>query len=369
MESIDTLVVGAGVIGLAAADALARAGHDVVVVESESLYGSGISSRNSEVIHSGIYYAPGSVKARVCALGKPLLYEFCERHGVPHRRCGKLIVATREGQREDLEKLRARGEANGVEGLRLLDRAEARRLEPQLECVAALLSESTGIVDSHALMTALLGRAERHGASLALQTRFESAAVLPGGGFDVRLCDTDGEMHFRAGRLVIAAGLYAPSTAARIAGFPPTRLPVERYAKGNYFALVGRAPFSRLVYPVPEKDGLGVHLTLDLGGQARFGPDVEWIDAVDYKVNPARMAAFYGEIRNYWSGLADGQLRPDYAGVRPKIYAPDQPPADFDIAGPEAHGVPGLVCLFGIESPGLTAALAIAEEVNEVLRQ
>jgi L-2-hydroxyglutarate oxidase LhgO len=368
MESIDTLVVGAGVIGLACADALARAGREVVVAESEALYGSGISSRNSEVIHSGIYYAPGSAKARVCMRGKPLLYEFCERHGVAHRRCGKLVVAVNEGQHEELAKLHARGAANGVEGLRLIDRAEARRLEPELQCSAALLSETTGIVDSHALMTALLGRAERHGASLVLQTRFESAAVLPGGGFDVRLRDTDDEMRIQVRQLVLATGLHAPSTAARIAGFPAHRVPVERYAKGNYFALVGRSPFSRLIYPVPEKDGLGVHLTLDLGGQARFGPDVEWVDAVDYAVNPARMASFYGAIRKYWRGLADGQLRPDYAGVRPKIYAPDHPAADFDIAGPDAHGVPGLVGLFGIESPGLTAALAIAEEVNDALR-
>jgi L-2-hydroxyglutarate oxidase LhgO len=367
METIDTLVVGAGVIGLACADALARAGREVVVVESEALYGSGISSRNSEVIHSGIYYPPGSVKARVCARGKPLLYEFCERHGVAHRRCGKLVVAAHEGQLAELEKLRARGEANGVAGLRLIDRAEARGLEPLLECVAALLSESTGIVDSHGLMTALLGRAEQHGANLVLQTRFESATPLPGGGFDVGLSDVGGATRYRVQRLVVAAGLHSPSTAAGIDGFPSARLPPERYAKGNYYALVGRAPFSRLIYPVPEKDGLGVHLTLDLGGQARFGPDVEWIDRPDYAVNPARMAAFYGEIRKYWNGLADGQLRPDYAGVRPKIYASDEPAADFDIAGPEAHGLAGLVCLFGIESPGLTAALAIGEDVAAML--
>ncbi len=367
MEAIDTLVVGAGVIGLAGADALARAGREVVVAESEAIHGSGVSSRNSEVIHSGIYYAPGSVKARVCMRGKPLLYAFCERHGVPHRRCGKLVVATNEDQLHALENLRARGEANGVEELRIIDRAEARRLEPQLECVAALLSASTGIVDSHALMTALLGRAERHGAQLVLKTRFESASLRPAGGFDVRLSDAAGDMRVHVRRLVIAAGLHSPSLAARVDGFPADRLPVERYAKGNYFALMGRAPFSRLIYPVPEKDGLGVHLTLDLGGQARFGPDVEWIDRPEYTVNPARMPAFYGEIRKYWRGLADGQLRPDYAGVRPKIYGPGQPVADFDIAGPASHGVPDLVCLFGIESPGLTAALAIAEEVNEAL--
>jgi L-2-hydroxyglutarate oxidase LhgO len=368
METIDTLVVGAGVIGLACADALARAGHEVIVVESEPLYGSGVSSRNSEVIHSGIYYPPGSLKARTCVRGKPLLYEFCERHGVPYRRCGKIIVATHEEQLAELETLCARGEANGVEGLRLIDRAEAQRLEPQLQCAAALLSESTGIVDSHGLMTAILGRAEQNGAALALQTYFESAVPLPAGGFDVRLHDPGGEMRFLTRRLVIAAGLHAPSTAARIDGFPSARVPVERYAKGNYFALLGRSPFSRLIYPVPEKDGLGVHLTLDLGAQARFGPDVEWIDTPDFVVNPARLPVFYREIRRYWPGLEDGALRPDYAGVRPKIYSPEEPAADFDVAGPESHGVADLVCLFGIESPGLTAALAIGEDVSAMLR-
>lgn len=365
MESIDTLIVGAGVIGLACADALARSGREVVVIEAEPRYGSGISSRNSEVIHSGIYYPPGSAKARLCVRGRRLLYDFCAEHGVPHRRCGKLIVATHAGQIPDLEKLLARGLANGVEALRLIDRAEAQQLEPALQCVAAIHSESTGIVDSHALMTALLGRAERHGANLALQTRFASATQVsePGGGFVVQLADTHSTMALRVANLVVAAGLHGPSTTARIDGFPAERLPAERYAKGNYFALVGRSPFSRLIYPVPEKDGLGVHLTLDMGGQARFGPDVEWVDSPDPAVNAARMPVFYGEIRKYWHGLADGQLRPDYAGIRPKIYAPHEPAADFDIAGPAEHGVPSLVCLFGIESPGLTSALAVADEV------
>ena len=365
MESIDTLIVGAGVIGLACADALARAGREVVIVEAEPRYGSGISSRNSEVVHSGIYYPPGSAKARLCVRGRRVLYDFCAEHGVPHRRCGKLIVATHAGQIPDLEKLLARGLANDVEALRLIDRAEAKQLEPALECVAAIHSESTGIVDSHALMTALLGCAERHGASLALQTRFASATQVskPGGGFVVQLADADSAMALHVANLVVATGLHGPSTAARIEGFPAARLPVERYAKGNYFALVGRSPFSRLIYPVPEKDGLGVHLTLDMGGQARFGPDVEWVESTDPAVNAARMPAFYGEIRKYWHGLADGQLRPDYAGIRPKIYAPHEPAADFDIAGPGEHGVRGLVCLFGIESPGLTSALAVADEV------
>ena len=367
MESINALVVGAGVVGLACADALARAGREVVIVESEPLYGSGVSSRNSEVIHSGIYYPPGSVRARVCVRGKRMLYAFCEDHGVPHRRCGKLVVATHEDQRPALDALLARGTANGVEELRLIDRAEARRLEPELECVAALLSGSTGIVDSHGLMTALFGRAERHGASLALLTRFEGATVTSGG-FDVRLSHADGELRYRVRQLVLACGLHSPTAAAHIEGFPPRRVPIERYAKGNYFALMGRAPFSRLIYPVPEKDGLGTHLTLDLGGQVRFGPDVEWVEQPEYGVDPARAELFYTAIRRYWRGLADGQLRPDYAGVRPKIYEADQPQADFDIAGPRAHGIPGLVALFGIESPGLTAALAIAEDVAAALQ-
>jgi L-2-hydroxyglutarate oxidase LhgO len=362
------VVVGAGVVGLACADALARAGREVVIVESEPLYGSGVSSRNSEVVHSGIYYPHGSVKAGVCVRGRHLLYEFCERQGVPHRRCGKLVVATRDEQRTALADLLARGSANGVDGLRLIERAEAQAMEPQLDCVAALWSPSTGIVDSHALMTALLGRAEQHGAQLVLQTRFESASPLAGDGFAVRLADPGGVETFDVRQLVVATGLHAPSTAARIESFPSGRLPVERYAKGNYFALAGRAPFSRLIYPVPEKDGLGVHMTLDLGGQARFGPDVEWLDAPDFAVSGARLPSFYGEIRRYWPALADGQLRPDYAGVRPKIYGPHEPAADFDIAGPVAHGVAGLVCLFGIESPGLTSALAIGEAVVDQLR-
>jgi L-2-hydroxyglutarate oxidase LhgO len=364
MDSIDTLVVGAGVIGLACADALARAGREVVIIDAEPRYGSGVSSRNSEVVHSGIYYPPGSAKARLCVRGRRLLYDFCAEHGVPHRRCGKLIVATREDQIPDLEQLLARGHANDVEALHLIDRGQAQRLEPALECVAALYSESTGIVDSHALMTALLGRAERHGASLALQTRFASAtSVAESGGFIVQLVDPGSAIDLRVSQLVVAAGLHGPSATARIEGFPAERLPVERYAKGNYFALIGRSPFSRLIYPVPEKDGLGVHLTLDIGGQARFGPDVEWVETPDHAVNAARMPAFYREIRKYWRGLADGQLRPDYAGVRPKIYAPHEPAADFDLAGPAEHGLRGLVCLFGIESPGLTSALAMAEEV------
>ncbi len=366
MESIDILVVGAGVVGLAVADALARAGRDVVIAESEGLIGSGVSSRNSEVIHSGVYYAPGSAKARLCLRGKALLYDFCAAAGVPHRRCGKLIVAPRAGQAADLETLLARGQRNGVTGLRLLGRAEVQSMEPALDVHAAIWSETTGIIDSHAFMLALLGRAEAHGAALALKTRFVRANQR-GDGFLVRLQDGQSEIGLHTRCLVIASGLNAPTLARSVEGMAPERVPVERYARGNYFALAGRAPFSRLVYPVPEKDGLGVHLTLDLAGQARFGPDVEWIDRPSFDVNPAQAQAFYGEIRKYWPGLPDGALRPDYAGVRPKIYLPHERAADFRIDGPAAHGVPHLVCLFGIESPGLTSAMAIGDEVAAML--
>jgi D-amino-acid oxidase len=366
MDSIDTLVVGAGVVGLACADALARSGHEVVIAEAARRIGSGISSRNSEVIHSGVYYPPGSLKARACVRGRRLLYEFCERAQVPHRRCGKLIVATHAAQQAALEALLARGTANEVEGLRLIDRAEAQRLEPELACHAALHSESTGIVDSHALMTALLGRAEAHGAALALGTRFSSARRV-GHGWVVALDDGSAVMQLRAQRLVVATGLTAPADAARIDGFPPARVPSQRYAKGSYFALAGRAPFSRLVYPVPEADGLGIHLTLDLAGQARFGPDVEWVETPHYDVDPARATAFADAIRRYWPRVDAARLRADYAGVRPKIYAPGAPASDFDLAGPAAHGLPGLVGLFGIESPGLTAALAIGADVAAAL--
>ncbi len=366
MDRIDSLVVGAGVVGLAVADALARAGREVVITEAEAIYGSGVSARNSEVIHSGIYYAPGSHKARLCVRGKELLYAFCATHGVPHRRCGKLIVAHLPAQSDDLGGLLRKGEANGVTGLRLLERTDVLRMEPQLDVLQAIWSDTTGIIDSHGFMTALLGRSEAHGAALALKTRFVRA-TRRGEAWRVELADDHTTSTFEVGRLIIASGLNAPTLARAVEGLPAAQIPVQRYARGNYFALAGGSPFTRLVYPVPEKDGLGVHLTLDLAGQARFGPDVEWIDEPSFDVNPVRMAAFYGEIRKYWPGLPDGALRPDYAGVRPKIYAPHEPAADFRLDGPAAHGLPGLVCLFGIESPGLTSAMAIGEEVVRML--
>lgn len=365
IERIDAVVVGAGVVGLACARALARRGREVVVLERNAAFGTETSARNSEVIHAGIYYPAGSLKARLCVAGRKRLYAFCEAYGVAHRRCGKLIVATNAGQQTKLLDIQARAAANGVDDLRVLSAREARALEPELRCNAALHSPSTGIVDAHGLMRALLGDAERHGAVLALRTPLVAAEIVDGG-IDVA---TGGEapMQLRTRVLVNSAGLSAVDVARGIAGLPAAHVPCAHLAKGNYYALAGRAPFSRLVYPVPEPGGLGVHLTLDLGGQARFGPDVEWVEAIDYAVDPARAERFYGAIRTYWPGLADGALRPAYCGLRPKLAGPGAPDADFVIAGPAAHGVTGLVNLFGIESPGLTASLAIAEQVCAAL--
>lgn len=362
MEKVDAVVIGAGVVGLAVARALALRGLETVVLESERGIGTGTSSRNSEVIHAGLYYPPGSLKAELCVRGKQLLYAFCDSHQVPYRRCGKFIVASAPAQCETLQALLQRGQANGVEALRMLGPAQARAAEPALACVAALESGSTGIVDSHALMLALQGDLEAAGGMLALGAPVLAGGPLAGG---LRL-EVGGEqaMTLQAGVVVNAAGLHAPALARRIEGLAPASLPQAYYAKGSYFSLPGRAPFSRLIYPVPEPGGLGVHLTLDLGGQARFGPDVQWVDTLDYSVDPARARAFYSAIRSYWPGLPDGALQPGYAGIRPKISGPGEPAADFVIQDASVHGLPGLVNLFGIESPGLTAALAIAEHVS-----
>ncbi|MBK7664831.1 MAG: NAD(P)/FAD-dependent oxidoreductase [Sterolibacteriaceae bacterium] len=362
----DVVVIGAGVVGLACARELARQGREVVILEANRTIGMETSSRNSEVIHGGLYYPSGSLKAELCVTGRALLYEFCGEFGVAHRRCGKLIVATGQAQHEKLDALAQQAERNGVMDIQRLSRDQARALEPALECTAALLSPSTGIIDSHALIQALLGDAEAHGAQLAVNTS-ASAGRAFAGGLEI---ETGGEVPtvLAATTVINSAGLHAVDAANRIEGFPREHLPRAYLARGNYFQLSGRAPFSRLVYPLPEPGGLGVHLTLDLAGQARFGPDVEWVDSIDYHVDPVRADGFYAEIRKYWPALRDGALSPAYAGIRPKISGPDEAAADFVIQGPSDHGVAGLVNLFGIESPGLTASLAIAQAVARILR-
>jgi len=367
LDRVETIVIGAGVVGLAAGRALARDGREVLVLEAERHFGTATSSRNSEVIHAGIYYPAGSLKARLCVEGRRMLYAYCAARGVAHRKLGKLIVATRGGQVEALRSILDRALANGVENIAMIDAAEARRLEPRLACIAALHSRETGIVDSHGLMLALLGDLEAAGGSLACASPF-SRAERSGDGWIVH---TGGGSPFalEADLLVNAAGLQAQEVAAQIESLPPAQIPARHLARGCYFQLAGRAPFARLIYPVPAPGGLGVHLTLDLGGQARFGPDVEWIDDVDYNVDARRADSFYAEVREYWPQLPDASLAPAYAGIRPKLSGPGEPAADFVIAGPESHGVPGLVNLFGIESPGLTACLAIGAQVAAQLRE
>ena len=366
MDRIDAVVVGAGAIGLAVGRALARRGLETVVLEREPTFGTGTSSRHSEVIHAGLYDVPGSLKARLCVAGRRALYAYAEAHGVAHRRCGKLVVAAMAEQVPALQAIAARAQANGVEGLAWLDGDEARRLESELAGVAALHSTVTGIVDSHGLMLAYLGDLEAAGGALARSSPLVRARA-DRGGFVLEVGGA-APMELETRVLVNSAGLHAPAVAALIAGLSSTHVPQARYAKGNYYALAARAPFSRLVYPVPEPGGLGVHLTLDLAGQARFGPDVEWLDvadadAIDYAVDPARAQRFYAAIRRYWPALPDGALQPAYSGVRPKLQVPGGPPADFGIEGPAVHGLAGLVNLYGIESPGLTSSLAIADEV------
>ena len=366
MDSIDALVIGAGVVGLAVSRALAQRGLETIVLERANAIGTATSSRNSEVIHAGLYYSSGSLKARLCVQGRRQLYDFCESHGVAHRRCGKLLVASGAAQCAKLRQIEAQALANGVTDLQRLDGAQARALEPALAADAALLSPSTGIVDSHGLMLALQGDLERAGGAVALASPVESMAC----GASRHALQIGGAtpMALAARVVVNAAGLWAPAVAARMQGLAASQAPIAHFAKGSYFSLSGRAPFSHLIYPVPQEAGLGVHLTLDLAGQARFGPDVEWLDvaspdAIDYRVNPARAEAFYADIRRYWPALPDGALQPAYSGVRPKLNGPGEPAKDFVLQGPAEHGVAGLVNLFGIESPGLTASLAIADEV------
>ncbi|HYW62129.1 MAG TPA: NAD(P)/FAD-dependent oxidoreductase [Bradyrhizobium sp.] len=361
MDKVECVVIGAGVVGLAIARRLALAGLEVVVLEAAEGIGTATSSRNSEVIHAGIYYPAQSLMARMCVAGKHALYDYCREHGIPHRNCGKLIVATTPSETAKLQSIKAHAEANGVLDMQVLSAEAARELEPALNCDAALLSPSTGIIDSHAYMLALRGDAEAAGAVYAFHAPLWRAKTVPDG-FEL---DVGGEAPMTLGcRLLInSAGLGATAVARNIDGMPIELIPPAYLAKGNYFSLSGRAPFSHLIYPVPEPGGLGVHLTLDLAGQARFGPDVEWVDTMDYAVDPARAERFYPAIRRYWPALPDGALMPSYSGIRPKIVPPAVARQDFLIQGPREHGVAGLVNLFGIESPGLTASLAIADHV------
>lgn len=365
-EQIDCAVIGAGVVGLACARALARAGREVVLLERHRAIGLETSSRNSEVVHAGLYYPQGSLKARLCVAGRRALYAYCEARGIAHRKCGKLIAATRGEDVARLEALYARGRANGVERLRLLTKAEAQALEPALECEGALSSPETGILDSHQFMLALAGDLEAAGGVVAFGAEILGGAVLTGG-VELEIGGDQAAM-IRARSVVNAAGLAAPVVARRLAGFPGDRVPRLRFAKGRYFSYAGAAPFSRLIYPLPEPGGLGIHVTLDLAGRARLGPDVVWdVAPEDVTVEASARDAFCAGARAYWPSLDCSRLQPDYAGVRPKLSGPGEPPADFRIDGPAAHGVPGLVHLYGIESPGLTAALAIGDYAARLL--
>ncbi len=366
MDKVECVVIGAGVVGLAVARALALAGHEVLVLEAAAAIGTGTSSRNSEVIHAGMYYQTGSLKARLCVQGREQLYRYCAQRGIGHRRCGKLIVATTPEQVAQLEPIMERARRNGINDLELLSQSQAQTLEPALACCAALYSPSTGIVDSHALMLSLQGDLENAGGLLVLNTPLALAECANSA---IQIVVNDGT-RLQTACLVNAAGLQAPAVASRIAGLDPRRVPRAWFAKGSYFTLAGCAPFSRLIYPVPEAAGLGVHLTLDLGGQAKFGPDVQWVSSPDdLAVDAGRGEAFYAEVRKYWPAMPDGALLPGYAGIRPKIGGPNEATADFLIQGPQDHGVLGLVNLFGIESPGLTSALAIGDYVAALLER
>lgn len=363
---VQAVVIGAGAVGLACARALALAGKEVIILERNTDFGLETSARNSEVIHAGIYYPPGSLKAKMCVQGRQRLYAFCQSHGVEHSRCGKLIVATSERQLSELKNIQARALANGVDDLELLTASQAVALEPSLHAMGALLSPSTGIINGRAYMLALLGEAELHGASLALNSRVQSMQSTATGLQLSVLCDGVEET-LLADLVVNAAGHQAIALANTCDAVAAEKIPRAYLAKGNYFSLAGRSPFSRLIYPVPEPGGLGVHLTLDLGMQARFGPDVEWVQTEDYSVNPQRAEVFYAAIRKYWPDLKDDALQPAYAGIRPKTVPQGSPDADFQLQGPDEHGVAGLVNFYGIESPGLTSSLALADVLCERL--
>lgn len=364
-ERVECIVIGAGVVGLAVARAVALSGREVVVLEKADVIGSETSSRHSEVIHAGIYYPQNSLKAAFCVAGKKAMYAFCDTHGVAYNRCGKIIVATDEEQLPELERLKSNARANGVEDLEWMTPAQVTELEPAVFCVGALLSPSTGILDSHGYMLALQGDAEAAGAMIAFMTPVTGGQVMNDG---IRVdCGGDAPMSLTADLVINSAGLWAQSVAATIAGIPADTVPPTYYCKGNYYTLSGKPPFRRPIYPVPEKAGLGVHVTVDLGGQVRFGPDVEWVDRIDYDVDPARADKFYAAVRKYYPALEDGAIQPGYSGIRPKIQAPDEAARDFVIQGPDDHGIPGLINLYGIESPGMTSSLAIADYVRKLI--
>jgi L-2-hydroxyglutarate oxidase LhgO len=365
IENIECTVIGAGVVGLAIARALALQGREVIILESESSIGTGTSSRNSEVIHAGIYYETGSLKAELCVKGKSVLYEYCKTRGVPFKRCGKMIVATHNGQIDRLKTLQQKAIDNNVTDLIWQDQKTTLKMEPALNATASLFSPSTGLIDSHALMLSYQGEAEANGTVIAYNTPVLSGEITGSG----ILLHAGGKtpMTIKSTAVFNCGGLNAQRIAASLKGFPSEHVPETHYAKGNYFSLNDKNPFTHLIYPIPEEAGLGVHLTLDLGGQARFGPDVEWIDKVDYNVDPTRGNKFYGAIRDYWPGLRDNTLLPSYSGIRPKLKGKGNAPMDFVFSGPSSHGVQGLVNLFGIESPGLTSSLLIADEAIKCL--
>ncbi|ETD66510.1 dehydrogenase [Pelistega indica] len=366
-SDIQCIVIGAGVVGLAIARKLAMQGYEVMVIDKEEAIGMGVSSRNSEVIHAGLYYPPGSLKAKLCVQGKEMLYQYCHEKNISHQRLGKLLVATNESQIKKLESINHVAQTNGVNDLQFLSKEQAQALEPELSCVAALLSPSTGIVDSHGLMLALQGDAENHGAQSVFNSPLLSVDYRDG----LFYCQFGGDesIELSCDILINAAGLNAPDLARKINGLNSNYVPPSYYCKGSYFSLSGKSPFKRLIYPMPSESGLGVHLTLDLGGQAKFGPDTQWIDEINYEIDESRSESFYQAIRQYWPNLKDNSLQPAYTGIRPKIVGPDEVAADFVIQGPKQHQLPNLINLFGIESPGLTSSLAIAEYIFEVLKE
>jgi L-2-hydroxyglutarate oxidase LhgO len=362
----DVAVIGAGAVGLACGYQLALGGKAVAVLEKERFIGQGVSSRNSEVIHAGLYYPTGSLKAQLCVRGRRLLYPFLDAHGVGYEKCGKIVVATSEAEIARVQGVAEQARINGVEGLEMLTAEQVHALEPQAHALMGLLSPETGIFDSHGYMLALEGEIEARGGAVVTGAPFDGAEALPGGGFKVRTGGSD-PAEMTVAQIVISGGLGAQDAAGRIAGYPADQIPKLHYGKGVYFALNGKPPFQHLVYPPPITGALGVHYKRDMGGRAHFGPDLQFVDEINYDVDPGRAAGFYEYVRHFWPALPDGALTPDYAGIRPKLHGPGEPQPDFRIDGAERHGLEGLVALFGIESPGLTSSLAIGETVAKLL--